>query len=203
MMNRLATIALTVAVTLLTVYAVADDNQAKRATPENQDQMAAMMKNLARYGTPDEHHAMLGTLAGTFQTEGTFHMAPGAPPITTRGTHTREWVLDGRFLLERSSAIMNGSPFGGLGLIGYDRFKDKFVFLWTDSMTTSVSLSHGQGDGKTFVYHAEYDDAFTGQKLKHRNVLTIVDADHQTLEFFGIMPDKREFRVGKMSFSRK
>ena len=202
-MNRFATMTLTVAVAMLTVFAIAEEKSEKKPAGDGQDAMAAMMQNLAKYGTPDEHHAMLKPLAGTFATEGTFQMAPGAPPIVTSGTHSREWVLDGRFLLEESKAVMNGSPFGGLGMIGYDRFKNRFVFLWTDSMTTSVSLSYGEGDGKTFTYHAEYDDPFTGTTLKHRNVLKVIDEDHHTLEFFSIMPDKTEFRVGRMSFTRK
>lgn len=196
-MNRFATVTLTFAVTLLAVYAIADEK------PNDQEAMARMMKNLARYGMPDEHHAKLKTLAGTFDTKGTFQMAPGAPTMTTVGTHTREWVLDGRFLLEKSEALMDGRPFSGLGMIGHDRFKNKYSFMWADSMTTSVSLSYGQGDDKTFTYHATYDDPFTGGQMKHRNVLTIVDENTQTLEFFNMLPDKTEFKTGKLTFTRK
>ncbi len=76
-------------------------------------------------------------------------------------------------------------PFQGLGLTGYDNSAKKYIGFWVDSMTTSFSTSTGEIDaaGKVFTFHVDEFNPMYGQKAKGRQVITVQDNDHHTMEF--------------------
>lgn len=183
----------------------------KEATkPTEGGGMDAMMAEMMKYATPDEHHARLKPLAGNWDVAGTFimdPMDPNAPLEQTKSTCKREWVLNGRYLLQRvEGQPMMGSPepFAGVGMIGYDRYKAKYVFSWTDTMGTGMMYALGDSDpaGKTFSYTWEDDCPGMG-RMKLRHVIKIVDDNKHEMEFYNTGPDGKESKTGTLVFTRK
>ena len=63
--------------------------------------------------------------------------------------------------------------------------KKKFVATWIDNMGTGIMFMEGSYDpaAKAFTYTAE-EEMIPGMKMKVREVVKIVDANHHTLEWF-------------------
>jgi hypothetical protein len=68
-------------------------------------------------------------------------MEPGQPPLESEGTAEHKMILGVRYLQQAFTGDMMGTPFGGIGLNGYDNQKQKFVSTWVDSMSV---LRRGQ-----------------------------------------------------------
>ena len=75
-----------------------------------------------------------------------FGMKTSKATLEVGGIPRTMWVIDSRKAGER-----------GWGLTGYDNHEQKYVGMWVDSMTTSISTSLGTIDksGKQFSFHRE------------------------------------------------
>lgn len=67
-------------------------------TEANHQEMMAARAEMAR---PGEGHERPEPLVGEWDTVTTLWMEPGAEPLQTEGSVTKEWVLGGRFVQER------------------------------------------------------------------------------------------------------
>ena len=86
--------------------------------PEDEYQISEEMQAYVEAGTPGEHHKYLSSLAGQWDGLFKIYMEPGQDPMISRGTVTREWILDGRFLQETVEATSDWGTFTGMGIIG-------------------------------------------------------------------------------------
>jgi hypothetical protein len=165
--------------------------------------MAAAMKAMERHAEVGPFHKKLEPLAGDWTFSASFMMDPNGPPQEMTGASTRKWIMDGRFLQDDAQGV--GMPFKGLGINGYDNALKKYVSTWVDSMTTSITYSIGDVDasGKVFTYHREEFNPIYGQKLKARDVITIADNDHHTMEFYTVPPGGKELKTGTIKYTRK
>ncbi|MGQ0552754.1 MAG: DUF1579 domain-containing protein [Planctomycetota bacterium] len=142
-----------------------------------------MSQDMAQYMAmiqPGEHHRRLEPLAGKFRAAVKFWMAPDVPPSESAGTIENTWVLGGRFLLSRYAGQTMGQPFEGLGLMGYDNFKQQYVALWADSMGTflmPVGSGNADATGRAISIHRACPHPVTGQPFKTRDVTTIHSRD--------------------------
>jgi hypothetical protein len=57
--------------------------------------------------------------------------------------------------------------------------------------------------GKVFTYHREEFNPIYGQKLKARDVITIADNDHHTMDFYTVPPGGKELKTGTIKYTRK
>jgi Protein of unknown function (DUF1579) len=135
---------------------------------------------------PGPEQKVLDPLVGTFTAKIKFWMDPTKAPGESEGTTTRTWIMDGRFLQEDVEWIDGGMPFKGMGVTGYDPLKKKYVSIWVDSMSTSISVLEGTFDAKTKTLTETFDvlDPFTGKKLIGRSTLQIVNNDHHVRVIF-------------------
>jgi uncharacterized protein DUF1579 len=97
-----------------------------------------------------------------------------------------------------------GQPFQGIGTMGYDNLKKKYVASWTDSMSTGIFLVEGTHDAatKTCTLAGEGPDMFSNKYSKFRMVEKTVDPDHFTVTMFSTGPDGKEFQSMEMSYTR-
>ncbi|MGH7567222.1 MAG: DUF1579 domain-containing protein [Gemmatimonadota bacterium] len=163
--------------------------QAQEMTPE---MMAAWTEN----ATPGENHQVLDGTVGKWEQKMTMWMAPGAPPLESTSTSTAAWSMDGRWMEESMSGTVMGMPFQGRNLMGYDNFRDEYVSIWTDNMSTAPMISRGTYDPatKTFTLTGTMDDIMSGTRdIPFRQVTTITDDTHATLEMYAPGPDGNEF----------
>lgn len=170
-----------------------------------QQNMEEMFKEyMEKYATPGEHHKHLERLAGKWKTTGKFWMAPDAQAIESTGTAEHKMVLEGRFLQTSYQGEFFGMPFLGLGTQGFDRYTNKYVETWMDSMGTMTMISEGacEQEGKVRTITAEFDDPMTKKRTKIRSVYRIADADHYVLEAYGLAPNGSEFKMMEINHTR-
>jgi len=186
----------------------AQDKPAKSKTKENKAAAPSeeeMMKKWMEVATPGPQHKGLEGFVGEWEVAGKWWMAPGAPPMESKGTSKVRSILGGRYMQEESSGEMMGRPFNGIGITGYDNFKKKYVSFWIDDMGTGMSTSEGTADaaGKVFTFVGKMDDAMTGEKDKTvKFILTIVGANKRLFEMHEPAKGK-DSKIGEMAYTRK
>lgn len=173
-----------------------DEPQGGKLTPEQ------MMEAMQKYGTPGKEHEALKQMEGTFDADATVRMDPSSPEQKSKGKIVNELIFDGRFLKSDYTGEFAGSPFKGLTVLGYDRMKNRYVSMWTDSMSTAMLYSEGTGDAKTITLSGEYDCPITHTKRTMKQVVTIIDKDHHTMEGYDIGPDGKEFKTMTLKYTR-
>jgi hypothetical protein len=179
---------------------------AKPATaPAGVPSQEEMMKVWMAVATPGDAHKKLEPLAGSFTFTNKMWMDPSKPPEETTGTAEHKWALDGRFLEERVDGTAMGQPFHGIGFMGYDNYKKKYVGTWMDTMGTMIMQSTGTVDasGKVFTTWSTMDDVVMKKPMKIRGVTTVVDADHINFEMWGPGPDGKMFKTMEIKYTRK
>jgi hypothetical protein len=155
-------------------------------------------------GDPGPEHKLLAKLAGDWQVKMKVWFEPGKPPTESTGAMKRKMILGGRYLQEEFEAKLGDEPFSGLGIVGYDRLRKKFVTTWADSMSTGVLVSDGtyDADKKSFIYLNDDVDA-AGKKTKGRDVLRIDSDDQLTFEMFRTPEGGTEFKALEIIYTRR
>jgi len=185
------------------------------ATPPTPAEMKKMMAEWMALGKPGDPHKALESTVGTWSTEMKL-VAPGMPPMVTRGTSERKWVLGGRFIEERSSGDMIGpdekSPIGfgkiksdGIGLVGYDNYKNIYTGVWisdlgTNMMTMSGTMPPGSN---TLTMYGLMDEPMLKMSDRYNKYVTrIVDNDKFVFEVYDLAagPDHKVFEI---TYTRK
>src|SRR5690242_19543207 len=131
--KRIASVVIIVATLGLTSIALrADDNKKPEAAGGmSADQAAAM----AKLGAPGPEHEALKPMVGTFNAEVSMSAMDGSGKMeSSKGIMTNEMVLDGRYLQSR----YDSSDMKGIGFMGYDNSKKKYVATWMDTMSTMM-----------------------------------------------------------------
>ena len=179
-----------------------DDPAKKPDASKANAEMEAYMKA----GTPGPEHKRLDSLAGSWAFTIKMWMDPNQKtPTESSGTAERRWILSGRFLQEDVHSQFMGQPFTGFGIMGYDNIQKKYTTMWIDSMTTAIGTSLGTADasGKVITFEGTHLDPLTGKPVKGRDVLRLLDNNHQNMEAFKVGPDGKEFKVMEIHFTRK
>ena len=191
---RTASIAIVLALVCSITFA---QDAAKK--PTQQEMMEAMMK----FGTPGKQHEQMKAMVGTFDADVTMKMDPQAPEQKSKGKMVSEMIMDGRYLKGDYSGDFMGMPFKGLTITAYDIANEKYVNLWIDSMSTMMMLSEGKAgsDPKVITTACTYDCPIQKEKVSTRQVITVVDNDHHTLDMFCTQGGK-EFKMMTIKYTR-
>jgi hypothetical protein len=182
-------------------FAVAQDKAVDESgmagmTPE-------MMAKWAEMATPGDNHRALDGMVGSWAATTKWWAAPDTEPMASTGTCTNNWMLGGRYIMSTYNGDMMGQPFEGLGLMGYDNYKQKYIHIWMDSMGTMWMTSEGTMEGDTCILNSEFDDFLTGKKGTMRQEVKIIDNDHHVVNMFTFTPDGKEFKMMEIAYTRK
>jgi hypothetical protein len=187
---------------LISSAAYAQHDHAQAASKPQMD--PAMMEAMMKAGMPGEAHKALDGMVGTWTTKVTSWMMPGADPMVMEGTSESKWVMGGRYVEQRFSGSFMGMPFEGLGYTGYDNVKKQYWGSWMDSMSTAMMVSTGSmSDGKTWTFTGSMADPMTGKDTTVDEKITVVDADHTTMEMWCPGPDGKKFKNMQIEYTRK
>ncbi len=184
------------------IFMVSQIVSQETGAPTQEEFMAAW----AKYGEPGEYHKYLEPLVGSWNFQTKWWMEPGGEPQGSEGTSECEWIMGGRFLLTNITGEMAGAPFHGMSILGYDNFKQEYVALWIDEMSTAFMLSTGKSDesGKVFTFEGIYDDPMTGEKdKKFKTISRILSDDQNVYESYDTGPDGTEFQSLAVTNTRK
>ena len=170
------------------------------AQDANQEEM---MKAWQQSMTPGPQHQLLAEMVGEWEGDISMWMDPSQPPQTIKGNAKFESIFDGRYIVGHYDGDMMGMPFNGMDITGYDNVKKVFFTSWIDNMGTGVLYVEGSYDekSKTFTYTGDTVDPF-GNKMKVKNVITIIDKDHNNFEMFTDM-GTGEVKSMEIKYTRK
>ena len=139
-----------------------------------------------RHAMPCKEHKLLDRMAGRWGTVSTYWKAPGDPPVESKGTAERKWILDGRFMMEELDGGVLAMPFRGVGLYGFDAFEKKYTSAWLDTTSTAICTYLGAYDEKKDLveFVGDYGDPWTGEKKRIRGVTRFMGRDKHALELY-------------------
>jgi hypothetical protein len=163
-----------------------------------------MMAKWKEFGTPGAAHKVLDALVGKWNVDVKMFEPGQTAPMQSKGTSEVKWILDGRFVEETANGDFMGEPFHGVGTVGYDNLKKKYVMSWVDNTSTGVMYAEGTYDAatKTFTWGGECPDVMAGKYTKSRTVEKMTDADHWSMQSFKPGPDGKEFMAGQLDYTR-
>jgi len=166
---------------------------------------ATMMKNFQEYGTPGDMHKMMATWDGTWNSELTMWMEPGAPETKSTSMAENKMIMNGLYQQSTHTGEMMGMPFNGLSTVGYDNHEKQFVSTWIDNMGSGIMVMKGPWDDgtKTMNLKGKMTDPGTKSETEVRETFTIVDNDTQEMTMYVKMPDGSEFKTMHIKFTRK
>ena len=168
------------------------------------EQMAEMAE-WAKIATPGEGHKHLEYFVGKWKTKTSMYMeGPGSKPMVSDGTSDVKWVLDGRFIMDTHHGSMMGQPYHGIGMTGYDNYRNMYESSWYSNMGTNTLTMTGARHPETgvFTYYGEMDEPglkVIGRTVKY--VTKIVDKDHHTFEIFDVHAGD-DYLVISLSYER-
>jgi Protein of unknown function (DUF1579) len=149
---------------------------------------------------------VLESLVGTFDAQVKVYFPDPTKPTATTGVMTRTMILGGNFLQESFSGEFFGSKFTGLGIVGFDPIKKKYMGTWCDSMSPMIMIMEGtyDPDQKTLTSVGDDIEPNSKKKMKARDVLKIVSADSQTFEMFRLPEgEKKELKLMDITYTRR
>ena len=173
----------------------------EKASDQNQD---AVMAKWKEYATPNENHKILDSFVGNWNYTVKWWMSPGAKPEVSKGTSKVTSIMGGRFLKQSAEGKSMDQPFKGIGITGYDNAEKQYNSIWIDNMGTGMMMSRGNYDPstKTLVEKGTFTDPVEGEK-SYRGVTKIINKDKYTYEIYISGPDKKEFRMMEIVYTRK
>lgn len=169
------------------------------------DPQAEMMAKMQEAGTPNENHAVLNGMVGSWDHTAKWWKAPGTEPDVTTGTTEAKWILGGRFVEGIVTGTMMGQPFEGKSIVGYDNVKKEYTSIWIDSMMTGMMVSKSTYDAatKTFSETGDFSCPFMGPNTKYRGAIKLIDDNSYVYEMYMTGPDGAEMKTMEITYTRK
>ncbi|MBM4130986.1 DUF1579 domain-containing protein [bacterium] len=173
--------------------------------PPPPDDRAQALAAWDRAGAPGPWHEFLARRAGRWNVAGRIWNEPGGAPVHSRGESRLEMVLGGRFLQERHKGRVDGRPYEGLGLLGYDNADSTFTAVWVDDLGTRTAILSGRAGapGEPVELRGAVTDPASGRALSLRLVITWNGAEGQRWEYHGAPEGFEEARLMELVYTRR
>jgi hypothetical protein len=178
---------------------------AETAPPPPMDS-AAMAKAMMEYGTPGDMHKWMASMSGKWDADVTsWWNGPDKPAQTSKAVGESKMIMGGRYQQSSFKGNMGGMPFEGMELMGYDNSKKMFQDTWIDNMGTGFMNLEGTMDQAThtITMKGKSTDPTTGKDQDVREVMTMPDEKHQTLEMYMTPAGGKEMKVMEIKYTKK
>jgi uncharacterized protein DUF1579 len=152
---------------------------------------------------PGPEHELFKMDVGTWDAVVEFTMAPGQPPVTSKGVEVNTLGCGGLCSITDFKGEAMGTSFHGHGMGTWDATKKKYVGSWTDSMSAGLSLTEGTWDPakKRFTGTMEGPD-MTGKVMKTRSVVEYREGT-RVMTAYAAGPDGKEMQVLKITYTKR
>lgn len=191
-----------------------DASEAEGKAPDPAEMQKMMEKWMATI-SPSEHHKHLNAFVGSWSTHTKMWWGgPNLPAVESDGTSDVKWVLDKRFIQEHhhgsmmmpnESGGMAAVPYEGIGLTGYDNFKNLYVGTWASNMGTEILTMSGGRDpsGKLFTSYGTMDEAMLDVHSRMIKYVTrIINDDKHVFEIYDLHAGS-DYKVMEITYTRK
>ena len=129
----------------------------------------------------EKEHQWLQQLVGEWEAEVEVTIAPGQPPLKSRGTESVR-TIGGLWVVAEGKNDFMGTPMASVMTLGYDPEKKKYVGTWVDSFTSYLWKYEGTVDaaGKVLTLEAEGPNPTApGKLVRFREVIEVKSKDHK------------------------
>jgi hypothetical protein len=149
-------------------------------------------------------HAKLSALVGRWKGTTKTWFEPGVVADESEMTGTFRPVLGGRFVMHEYSGSLNGKPFEGIAIYGYDISNDSFQCSWMDSfhMGTGIMLSNGKGTENGFSVLGSYGGSDIPVPWGWRTVAELQQPDLLVITAYNISPEGQEDKATETVYTR-
>jgi hypothetical protein len=174
--------------------------------PEMSAEDMAKWQEYQKLEQPSAAHKLLQHYVGTWDTVSRIYTGgPGSQAIEARGVSTFKSVLGGKWVMEEHQGTMMGMPHNGIGMMGYDNYKQLYVTSWYSNRGTEVLHMKGARHPKTGVVtmYGPMDEPLLG--VHARTVKYVVkpkDDDHYTFEIYDLHAGD-DYRVIEVEYTRR
>lgn len=153
-----------------------------------------------------DHHARLTPMAGEFRAVVRMWFGSGEPHVST-GVMVNSWDLGGRFLKQVYQGDGGEGPFPnfeGRGYWGYNDATERWEGFWVDNASTMMQVEQGEYDdgADQWTMTGAFTDPETGQPMRKRSVIRVLDHDRHTIESWFADPEGGERKVMEIEFER-
>jgi len=182
---------------LFSAIAIADIETNKPATGNAPEWM--------KYTKPGDGHKVLSDLTGRWNFTMKWWNAPNTKAEESKGTSTGKMILGGRFLQHDVTSKAMGQPFNGMGITGFDSFRNEYQSTWMDTMSTHMMTSSGSYDpnGKTIKETGNMTDVMSGMKDRwFRSELTLTDKTAYTYAMYAKDQAGAEFKMMEIEYKK-
>jgi hypothetical protein len=139
---------------------------------------------------PTKEHTALKAEEGVWDGKVKMFPGPGAPVIEGKSLETVTTVCNGLHSTASFTMEIGTTKFEGHSVIGYNPLKKEYTGTWVDTSTIAPTLMTGKydADKKTMTMLSTVVDAASGQKLKQKQITTMVDDNTKKFEIFFVTP---------------
>lgn len=166
----------------------------------------AMMKAWVDFSTPGPEHQWMASHNGTWVCDSLAQwMDPSQPPSYSKATDVLSSKMKGLYQLSEFSSVMGGEPFSGMGTLGFDRLKKKFVLSWIDNVGSGIVRMEGTYDEatKTLNMKGKQSDPGLQAEADIRQEMQFPDENTYIMTMYGQTQEGKEAKFLQGTFRRK
>jgi hypothetical protein len=140
---------------------------------------------------PSADHKLLASFVGHWKS--TVHYlqsdpaaANPTPPQDSQGAADGKLELGGRFVELAHTGVLNGQPYEGKILVGFDDVIKKYTAIWRDTTSPAFLSYFGTYNAakKQYSLEAHFSDQVTRKFIVSHLTMTFVDADTMVFDEF-------------------
>ena len=164
-----------------------------------------VIDEMTKYTVPGPAHRELEAFAGSWTARTRAWHSPDSRPLEFTGSAEYRMILGGRFLQLESRSRVEGAESHGLGIYGYDVFKEKYSMYFIHDGDTQALTGLGDRDSTSgaIAFAVAMDMPVTGERAKpFRAVLRRVSPTRHVFEMFERYLDDREWKVLEITYDR-
>ncbi len=187
------------------VYAESLENKAAEIEMLDDVTIAKLLPS----GDLSDQQQLLTSLAGTWYYELKYWAKEGGEPQISSGTAKNESILGGKYLISKSSLILNiggqNIPYESWEMLGYDVNKKAFTSVRADSMHDGFVTGSGLYNERLNAIQEKgiFKSPLDAKERSYRSVLYFTNEGAYKKEYFIIKELKREFKAVEINFERR
>jgi hypothetical protein len=165
-------------------------------------------------GLPGPFHEVLKSLEGEWSVDKQIYIASGSrdkPAVSSNMVSRRQWVGNGKHLLDITEGSMGASPYYRLGVLGFSNMDHRYEWSTFDGLNANrmiyrsallASPSRTITLTGTFTDQGLIGEETAGKTIAMRTVIQIENDDRHIIELYFTPPGRPEMLIDRSIYTR-